>query len=926
MSMKHFLFILLCLYFLCSSAMAVYDIYVCDINKYTPQVNTQERHAILSFQGAVNRTAPRLFVIYDYNELYWLEDLEDDGEINIVATYGDNEDPMNIFGVSSLQTYCDDYIVYDYTDCNLALNNACSLAGILTGTAVCDKSIVGQLQNHGLTLHTDSDANMVNKWATPEAAQLWGKNNLMGDCITTDYFIHKGSVGFNKRLDLGIAENMFFWAPDPGHQMVGDDTTQEAIYDNYGTGTLAHGWWTSITSNQEGETIAKLSEHGQSFVGGGLNDSFLTHFDGATATFDQDRAATISQNYLNGNTYIFFTFTQGHIGWVTRWDRYYMEEVSSYSNYPFGMYMTGPTVDVHPYVVEKLYDMMDTNLLFFSKGYGYSKPYYANQYNKLGAFMEDSIDVCKDADITDQMVNIAKKDISESLIEKICKLGCEHFRSVQTKCAIDGTDNATEEPNNFYGVTVLQDPIIANGEDSVNTIVNAIDTSSNSRQFFYVFLNASARVETLEDVIDKLETDHTDIKVLPPDKMIRFYRQLYPQGRLLADAYVKEGQPNNNFDDVFLRIRSSDSSNGAKSFLKFEVSGKGCPETAVLKLKLEDEDIDAITCRSVSGNSWEEDTITWNTMPSRITILDVESNLSAGDWVEFDVSDFVTGPGTYSFCLSTGQDSGGLDLISGEGNNAPELIMTPDETAPTPDPMTFSTDPYATGTSSISMTASNASDDSGVEYKFECTAGGGHDSDWQDSRTYTDTGLSAATQYTYRCRARDKSARTNLTSWSSTKSATTDSSLSTTLTDDAFCKEAAPTTNLGSSTDLRVRGGASDKKIISFLKFTVSGAGSITSAKLRIKADANMNGVTCRSVTDNSWSESTITYNNMPSRVSALDQISSISSGNWYEFDVSSFVTSTGTYSLALSTSEDSAGLDWLSKESASDPQLLLNQ
>ncbi|MCP5107777.1 MAG: metallophosphoesterase family protein [bacterium] len=99
---------------------------------------------------------------------------------------------------------------------------------------------------------------------------------------------------------------------------------------------------------------------------------------------------------------------------------------------------------------------------------------------------------------------------------------------------------------------------------------------------------------------------------------------------------------------------------------------------------------------------------------------------------------------------------------------------TPDTTPPTPDPMTWATVPYATGSTSISMTATTAFDTSGVQYYFECTAGGGNDSVWQDSPTYEDTGLSPDTQYTYRVKARDKSSNNNETGFSGSASATTD--------------------------------------------------------------------------------------------------------------------------------------------------------
>ena len=62
-----------------------------------------------------------------------------------------------------------------------------------------------------------------------------------------------------------------------------------------------------------------------------------------------------------------------------------------------------------------------------------------------------------------------------------------------------------------------------------------------------------------------------------------------------------------------------------------------------------------------------------------------------------------------------------------------------------------------------------------MEYYFTCTAGGGHNSGWQDGTTYEDTALQPNTQYTYTVKARDKSANQNETAASTAKSATTQS-------------------------------------------------------------------------------------------------------------------------------------------------------
>jgi alpha-galactosidase len=103
-------------------------------------------------------------------------------------------------------------------------------------------------------------------------------------------------------------------------------------------------------------------------------------------------------------------------------------------------------------------------------------------------------------------------------------------------------------------------------------------------------------------------------------------------------------------------------------------------------------------------------------------------------------------------------------------------VLAPDETAPAPDPMTFAIAPVATSDSSITMTATTATDDNDVEYLFTETSNnpGGTDGTWQDSPTYTDTGLLSNTQYTYTVTARDKSPNQNTTAASSPASATTD--------------------------------------------------------------------------------------------------------------------------------------------------------
>jgi hypothetical protein len=101
-----------------------------------------------------------------------------------------------------------------------------------------------------------------------------------------------------------------------------------------------------------------------------------------------------------------------------------------------------------------------------------------------------------------------------------------------------------------------------------------------------------------------------------------------------------------------------------------------------------------------------------------------------------------------------------------------------DDDPPTP-PVTWATVPTATGSTSITMTATTATDSTPpVEYYFECTDHGDANSNWQTSPTYVATGLTPSTLYTFWVRARDSVTPVpNETGWSDPASATTDAPL-----------------------------------------------------------------------------------------------------------------------------------------------------
>ncbi|HVP11949.1 MAG TPA: S8 family serine peptidase, partial [Phycisphaerae bacterium] len=152
------------------------------------------------------------------------------------------------------------------------------------------------------------------------------------------------------------------------------------------------------------------------------------------------------------------------------------------------------------------------------------------------------------------------------------------------------------------------------------------------------------------------------------------------------------------------------------------------------------------------------------------------SSTNDGAWVQqtYDISSIADGHSTVYIRWTMGTTNStrtycgwNIDDVEIWGvSSAPS-----DTTPPSPNPMTFATAPAPAGTDSITMTATTATDAASppVSYYFNFVSGGagGNDSAWQTSTTYTDTGLTANTGYTYRVKARDSASPTpNETSYS----------------------------------------------------------------------------------------------------------------------------------------------------------------
>jgi hypothetical protein len=140
---------------------------------------------------------------------------------------------------------------------------------------------------------------------------------------------------------------------------------------------------------------------------------------------------------------------------------------------------------------------------------------------------------------------------------------------------------------------------------------------------------------------------------------------------------------------------------------------------------------------------------------------------------------------------------------------------------------------------------------------------------------------------------------------------------------DANVNAGYPTTNYGTATKLKVD---ASPIVNSYLRFNVSGLSGITSAKLMLYANtASPQGLSAHIVSDNTWSETGITYNNAPALGNTIGATTpAVTSGTWMTMDVTSYVTGDGTFSIGVST-PGSTAISLGSRESGADaPQLVI--
>ncbi len=149
----------------------------------------------------------------------------------------------------------------------------------------------------------------------------------------------------------------------------------------------------------------------------------------------------------------------------------------------------------------------------------------------------------------------------------------------------------------------------------------------------------------------------------------------------VADAAVLSNRPDNVFPGTIL---ATDGSPIINSYLRFDVQGVSNINSATLRLFANASSSQGITASSVGDNSWVESTLTYNTAPPAGGVIGSSTAVSAGTWVEVDVTSYVTSSGLYSFMISSSSPDR-VTFDSREAANPPQLVII-SAGGPTPTP------------------------------------------------------------------------------------------------------------------------------------------------------------------------------------------------------------------------------------------------
>ena len=250
-----------------------------------------------------------------------------------------------------------------------------------------------------------------------------------------------------------------------------------------------------------------------------------------------------------------------------------------------------------------------------------------------------------------------------------------------------------------------------------------------------------------------------------------------------------------------------------------------------------------------------------------------------------------------------------IEVSDGHGGTATTKLQITVNATGANQPPVFNSDPFTKSTATENSLysgsiASDASDPEGDSMSFSKTGGPAWLSVASDGTLSGTPGSGdvGANSFTVQVSATGGSdtATLNIT----VDAASGGGALSTntfTVAEDTFADGKAMDTNHGTESSIELKkDGASAGQRVGYLKFNVSGlSGTVQSVLLHLYSDTEVDIVNALQISDNTWTETGLTWNNQPARGSVING-GQASASSWFTIDVTSYVTGNGTFSIAL--------------------------
>jgi PKD repeat protein len=145
----------------------------------------------------------------------------------------------------------------------------------------------------------------------------------------------------------------------------------------------------------------------------------------------------------------------------------------------------------------------------------------------------------------------------------------------------------------------------------------------------------------------------------------------------VADTYARSNSANTNYGTATTIQGYLSGTTVYQPFVRFSVGTlPAAPVSAKLRLYVTDASAQTGNLYQTANATWTESGLTWNNRPATSgTQIAASQPATLGQWVEFDVSPVVTGPGEYSFTL-TNASNDIVQFSSRTGANPPQLVIS----------------------------------------------------------------------------------------------------------------------------------------------------------------------------------------------------------------------------------------------------------